>query len=372
MHRQSLIRTIAAAGSLLLCGGAPALAQAADPAMETAPAPFPDPYTPSWSDAEIQRVAEQLSGTWISDDEVGARDGSAGSRVVLTIAPIPVTGLSDTLFVEAATESALDKPFRFAIFQLIRGAGELRLRTLEIKTGPQSELMLAGFWAAPEWFPEVLDERFLIATSDLALDVSDDGFSGSSVHPYPTNIGGAFEMTSAIEVAGDRLHTTDTGIDASGGVAWGGSRISYTRTEPLAEVTRRDDGLVIIDFANPGEPVSDGDRLHIRYSGWRADTTLFDSNRDEGDPAFVFAYPPGTRLIVGWTPGTEGMSIGTKRKILIPWPLAYGERGNPRASIAPYAPLFFEMEAVHIDRYEPPAEPEDIAPAPQDNQPTND
>ncbi len=354
----------AAACSLALSTNALAGAASAD---GEAPASFPERYSPTWSDEGIQRIAERLSGTWVSDEAVGARDGSPGSRVVLTVVPAPVSGLRDTLFVEAANETALDRPFRFAVFQLIRTSGELRLRTLEIKTGPKSELMLAGFWAAPEWFPEILDERFLIATSDLALDPSADGFMGMSVHPYPTNIGGAFEMTSAIELAGDRLRTTDTGVDAEGNIAWGGSTISYTRSEPLAEVTRRDDGLVIIDFANPGEPVSDGDRLHIRYSGWRADTTLFDSNRDEGDPAFVFAYPPGTRLIAGWTPGTEGMSIGTKRKILIPWPLAYGERGNPRASIAPYAPLFFEMEAVHIDRYEPPVEPEAITPEPQES-----
>ncbi len=322
-----------------------------------APAAFPEPYVAAWSDSEIARIGEQLAGTWVSEAPVGSRDGDAGSRVVLSIAPVPVSDRDNTLLVETARADSLDSPYRFAIFQLLRGPSDtIILRTLEIKTGPRSELMLAGFTAAPEWFPQVLDESFLIATSDLKLVPSSDGFTGSSVHPAPTNIGGAYEMTSAMGLSGDQLWTNDTGLDADGNPVWGGSRIAFTRSDPLVSVTRHDTGLVVLDFENHGDPVSDGDRLHLRYTGWRADTTLFDSNRDEGDPAFIFAYPPGTRLIAGWTPGTEGMSIGTKRKLFIPWQQAYGERGNPRASIAAYSPLFFEMEVLHIDRYEPPAD----------------
>src|SRR5690606_10918853 len=103
-----------------------------------------------------------------------------------------------------------------------------------------------------------------------------------------------------------------------------------------------------------GEPVGELDRLHVRYTGWLDDTTVFDSNRSDNRDAFIFAYPPGNRAIVGWGVGIEGDSVGATRKLVIPEQRGYGERGTPRAGIGPDEPLYFELEVVHIDRYTPP------------------
>lgn len=343
-------------GALALAGSAGLLmapAHAANPESASAEAPpvSPELYTPAWSSSDIERAAMMLAGTWVTSD-----------GVVFTIVPAPVTGMSDTLYVEAGREDSVDRPFRHAIFQFYGYREGLRMRTLDIAIPPGSRAMLTGIWAAPEWFPAVIDHDYLVATEDVDVTFTDHGFTAKTPYPYPTIIGGAVEMTSTFEVTPDRVSVSDRGFDADGNVVWGaGEPTVFTRTEPRAQVTRRDDGLVIIDYVNPGEPVRELDRLHVRYSGWLQDTTLFDSNRTGDKPAFTFAFPPGQRLIPGWTPGTEGMSVGTKRRLLIPWTLAYGARGNPRAGIGPHEPLFFEMEAVHIDRYEAPAQ--DAAPA---------
>jgi len=127
----------------------------------------------------------------------------------------------------------------------------------------------------------------------------------------------------------------------------------------------------------------------INYTGWRAaDGVKFDSSYDHpglplkdkdgkpvlgedgkpviGDPQ-PFAFPQGMgRVMPGFDQGFEGMKVGGKRRLFIPWQLAYGTRNIPdhpaahpgdiaHAGIPPKSDLIFDVELVDVS--DPPAQP---------------
>ena len=51
-------------------------------------------------------------------------------------------------------------------------------------------------------------------------------------------------------------------------------------------------------------------------------------------------------MIAGWDTGFEGMRVGGKRRLFIPYQLAYGEKG--RNKIPPKAELIFDVELVDV------------------------
>lgn len=79
----------------------------------------------------------------------------------------------------------------------------------------------------------------------------------------------------------------------------------------------------------------------VHYTGWLAsDGTKFDSSVDRGEP---FTFPIGVhRVIVGWDTGFAGMRVGGRRRLFIPYQLAYGEKG--KGPIPPKADLIFDVE----------------------------
>ena len=341
MLRVCLLSTVMCAGLMTgIAGAQPNNDPAQQPTFEA-----PSPYTPEWSDEGIAQVAQQLTGTWASNSDVG------GSQIMMAIAPAPVEGMSDTLYVESVRADTPWEPYRRAMFQLYRYKGEIRLRTYEFAVGSTSVGLFNGMWAASEYFPEVSRDD-LIATLDVELEMTPNGFAGSTPYPYPTGVGGAVEMTSSVTLDGDTLSVADRGYGADGSIVWGAdadSAVEFSRTSPYASVDRRPDGMIIVDYgpANELEP-TDGAELHVHYDGYLLDGTRFDSSYSRDMP-FVFQYPPGTRAITGWGIGMEGFDMGSHRKLIIPGYLGYGEMGNPRAGIPGNATLVFNVWMAHIE-----------------------
>jgi len=84
--------------------------------------------------------------------------------------------------------------------------------------------------------------------------------------------------------------------------------------------------------------------VKVHYTGTlKSDGTKFDSSLDRGEP-IEFGL---TQVIKGWTWGVPGMKIGGKRKLTIPWQMAYGERGSP-PTIGAKADLVFEIELLGV------------------------
>jgi len=93
-----------------------------------------------------------------------------------------------------------------------------------------------------------------------------------------------------------------------------------------------------------GAPATAGAQYTLHYTGWLRDGTKFDSSVDRGEP---FVFTQGRReVIAGYDIGFEGMRVGGKRRLFIPYQLAYGEAG--RGSIPPKAELIFDLELLGV------------------------
>jgi uncharacterized damage-inducible protein DinB len=100
-----------------------------------------------------------------------------------------------------------------------------------------------------------------------------------------------------------------------------------------------------------GAAAQSGQEYTVHYTGWLRDGTKFDSSVDRGDP---FKFIQGRRMVIsGWEMGFEGMKVGGKRRLFLPYQLAYGEKG--RGKIPPMAELIFDVELLGVKDVTPPA-----------------
>jgi peptidylprolyl isomerase len=88
-----------------------------------------------------------------------------------------------------------------------------------------------------------------------------------------------------------------------------------------------------------------------------------DGKPKQGDPQ-PMSFPQGMgRLIPGFDQGFYGMKVGGKRRLFIPWQLAYGAKGRPgpdaaHPGIPPKADLIFDVELMDVvDMPTPPTRP---------------
>jgi peptidylprolyl isomerase len=129
---------------------------------------------------------------------------------------------------------------------------------------------------------------------------------------------------------------------------------------------------IVIGTGKDAEP----NKLYkVNYTGWlAADGHKFDSSSDHKTPVMgkdgkpeldadgkpkmnpgqPINFPQGFgRVIPGFDQGFAGMKVGGKRRLFIPWQLAYGAKGRPGPSaenpgIPPMADLIFDIELMDV------------------------
>ncbi len=123
-----------------------------------------------------------------------------------------------------------------------------------------------------------------------------------------------------------------------------GSRVDFRNIE-VQELTKQSKtGLQYYDLkAGDGEVVPPDATVTVHYTGWLTNGKKFDSSRDRGESISF----PLNGVIAGWTEGVAGMKVGGRRKLVIPFELAYGERGRAPV-IPPRATLIFDVEVLEV------------------------
>lgn len=112
----------------------------------------------------------------------------------------------------------------------------------------------------------------------------------------------------------------------------------------LESMTLQESGLYIqVLEKGEGPPAAPGDELGVDYTVWLVDGSKLDSSFDHQPPAPLPMVLGRTRLIDGWTEGVTGMRKGEKRRLVVPYQLAYGARGRP-PQLPPYSTLVFEVQ----------------------------
>lgn len=108
----------------------------------------------------------------------------------------------------------------------------------------------------------------------------------------------------------------------------------------------------IIDQATDGEEIVEDSAVSLAYTGMLLDGRVF----DEADADNPFEFTVGdadVNLILGWNLGLMKLKEGEKARLLIPYPLAYGENGETDATsglrtIPPYETLLFYIEVLQV------------------------
>lgn len=317
----------------------------ADNQPQTSEAVKAQPPAPTTTDAEIKAALGMLVGSFAAKEA----DGQPALR--LNASYINVEGLDNAVYFELARADSPAHPFRQGVFHILRRKGDMALRVCEFgRVGPSFGGMLTGLWAAPEALPALKADQ-LVAVADIPLAKDGAGYRATTATAVPTMIGGAIEFTSTINLAAGGVRFADRGFDASGKQVWGpgdGKATVFERCPVDVKVENRGSGLIVIDLipAKAGEaPSADGSDLALHYTGWTIDGFQFDTSRLPNREPLRMMLPGA--LIPGFNSGIPGIAKGVVRKLIIPGALGYGERGNPRAKIAPNTTLVFEVECVY-------------------------
>ena len=126
-------------------------------------------------------------------------------------------------------------------------------------------------------------------------------------------------------------------------------------TSPPPEVagpeTTMPSGLKYADYVvGTGATPRQGQTMFVKYTGWLADGTKFDSSYDQPGQRPLEFQLGGDGIIKGWNEGIATMKVGGKRKLIIPPSLAYrGEAqrdGRGKVKIPPNSTLTFDVELV--------------------------
>jgi len=92
----------------------------------------------------------------------------------------------------------------------------------------------------------------------------------------------------------------------------------------------------------PGKAVGDGETVRVHYTARRADGATAHDTREGGSPPIEIVIG-STHVICGFERALLGMHAGERRRVLVPWQLAFGETGK-LPDVPPRTDLVFQID----------------------------
>ncbi|MFI5164206.1 MAG: FKBP-type peptidyl-prolyl cis-trans isomerase [Bacteroidia bacterium] len=108
------------------------------------------------------------------------------------------------------------------------------------------------------------------------------------------------------------------------------------------------DGLkyIVVKKGTGKKPVK-GKTITVMYSEYLSGSMKLIDSSVQRDRPYLFSFGTGEG-IKGWEEGISLMRVGSKMRLIIPYPLGYGEAGNP-PDIPAKATLIFDVEFLSVD-----------------------
>jgi FKBP-type peptidyl-prolyl cis-trans isomerase len=103
--------------------------------------------------------------------------------------------------------------------------------------------------------------------------------------------------------------------------------------------------MYVVQKEGSGKSIVKGNKVSMLYKGYFMNGEVFDENQRVESP---FTFTVGLQQVIpGWDEGALYMKKGGKYKLIVPWNLAYGDRGA--GPIMPYTSLIFEVEVLNAE-----------------------
>lgn len=122
--------------------------------------------------------------------------------------------------------------------------------------------------------------------------------------------------------------------------------VNYAIDELIPLERTRTGLLYRILEAGEGEKLQWGDYITAHYQGYFLDGRVFDDSRRRDKPLQFYIG----NMIPGWNEGLQLIAPKGRIQLMVPSPLAYGEKGMPNGKegflVPPNTPLVFEVEVL--------------------------
>lgn len=235
-------------------------------------------------------------------------------------------------------------------------AGDILLLNLRIATGNSDSVILETYSTnSPRYIPSdepVLKEVFAALSKGDSAEIwvnADTLFQKSFGAEKPKNM-----------VEGEKVKFTVTLVDA-----FSQQEMQQKQMQQMSEFMMKDSVAIsaflatkqnvqttasglhyVVKTATKGKQAAKGNKVSMLYRGTLLNGEEFDGNMNGDRPPFEFTLGLG-QVIPGWDEGVALMKEGEEYTFIIPWKLAYGERGA--GPIPPFSSLVFDVKLVKIN-----------------------
>jgi hypothetical protein len=176
---------------------------------------------------DLEVVREWLCGSFSSQAQAQA---SGGEFLDIRLRVVPIWTTRDDgpwLYVEQASATKLDKPYRQRVYRLRAAGGAV---VSEVHAFAAEPLRWAGQWKDP-WAFDAITPADLVERAGCAVvlrRVAEDAFLGATLDKdCPSELSGATWASSEVRLEAIGMSSWDRGYDAEGKQVWGSTKGPY-------------------------------------------------------------------------------------------------------------------------------------------------